>query len=134
MFKRILHFFLMALFAVIVLSACSSMQGVAQRVVVLPEKLQLLITAACVFVVGWIFAQIGMRLPWFTKLFGQYADEIAFALAGAVITLVQGWLNMIPPGWEDVGNIALTLLIAILTALQLFRFFGKMGVRSFRAS
>ncbi len=133
MFKRFLRFVLIALLAVFVLAACAPAQSVAQRVVELPEKIQLLITAACVFVVGWVFAQIGARLPWFVQLFGKYADEIAFALSGTLITLIQGWLNMIPPGWEDVGNIALTLLVAVLAALQVFRFLGKVGVKSFRA-
>lgn len=128
--KKIFRFVLL-LAAVFSLAACAP-AAVAQRVVQLPEPLQLAITAFCVFVVGWIFAQIGAALPWFVKLFGQYQDEIAFALAGAVITLLQGWLNMIPPAWEEVGTIALALVVAVLSALQVFRLLGKAGVKSFR--
>lgn len=126
--KKILVFLL----AVFVLAACAPVQGVAQKVVELPEALQAAITALCVFVVGWMFTAIGNALPWFTKLFGQYADEVAYALAGALIGLVQGWLAMIPPGWENVGNQALVLIVAVLAALQVFRLFGKAGVKSFR--
>lgn len=133
MSKKIVWFVLLALVASFVLAACTPVQGAAQQVVVLPERLQILITSLSVFVVGWIFAQIGMKLPWFTKLFGQYADEIAFALAGAIITVLQNWLNMIPPAWEEVGNLALALVIAVLTALQVFKLLGKIGVKSFRA-
>lgn len=103
-----------------------------QQFVQLPDPLQAAITALSVFVVGWIFAQIGAALPWFVKLFGQYQDEIAFALAGAVIGLVQDALNLIPPAWETVGNLALALIVAVLAALQVFRLFGKVGVKSFR--
>jgi len=98
----------------------------------LPVEIQNVIVALAVFVVGWIFAQIGARLPWFVKLFGQYQDEIAFALSGAVIGLIQTWLNLIPPAWEGVGNLALGLLVAVLAALQVFRLLGKAKVRSFR--
>jgi hypothetical protein len=98
----------------------------------LPNQLQIGIVSLCVFVVGWVFAQVGAALPWFVKLFGQYVDEIAFALSGAVIGLLQGWLALIPPGWEAVGNAALALVVAVLAALQLFRQLGKAQVKTFR--
>lgn len=99
----------------------------------LPDVLQSAIVALVVFAVGWVFAQIGTALPWFTKMFGQYADEIAFAISGAVIGLIQEWLNLIPPAWEGVGELALALFVAVLAALQVFRLVGKFGVKSFRA-
>lgn len=98
----------------------------------LPNQLQGAIVALCVFVVGWVFAQIGMRMPWFVKLFGQYADEIAMALSGALIGVFQNALNLIPPGWEAVGNAAMALIVAVLAAVGLFRVLGKAKVRSFR--
>ena len=113
------------------ITSCAPVQGFAQKVVTLPDTLQLAIQGLFVFAVGWIFAQIGARMPWFTKMFGQYADEIAFALSGAAIGLIQTWLDMIPPNWEPVGNLALALIIAVL-ALQVFRLLGKAGVKSFR--
>jgi len=131
--KRFFLFVSMLLIGLLLLAACTPMQGIAQKVVTLPDTLQNAIAALAVFVVGWVFAQIGASLPWFTKLFGQYADEIAFALSGAAIGLIQKALNMIPPAWEGVGNIALMLLIAVLAALQVFRLLGKLRVKTFRA-
>jgi len=116
-----------------VLAACAPANAVAQKVVELPGALQSGIAWLAVFAVGWLFAQIGAVLPWFTNLFGKYADEIAFALSGALIGTIQNWLNMIPPAWEEVGNIALMLVVAVLSALQVFRLFGKARVRTFRA-
>ena len=124
-------FILLAIFALI-LSACAA-PAMLQRVVELPNALVLLIEAGFVFMVGWAFAAIGQRLPWFTKLFGQYSDEIAYALSGAVIGAIQSWLNLIPPQWETVGNLALGLIVAVLAALQVFRLLGKTGMRAFRA-
>lgn len=100
--------------------------------VALPGELQAVIVSACVFVVGWVFTQIGAMLPWFTRLFGQYADEVAMALAGAVIGVIQNALNMIPPEWEAVGNAAMVLIVAVLAAIGLFRTLGKAHVKSFR--
>jgi hypothetical protein len=114
------------------LTACGvANNAMVQKVVTLPDPLQLAIQAFFVFIVGWAFAQIGARIPWFTKLFGQYADEIAFALSGAVIGIIQTWLNLIPPGWEMVGNLALALIVAVLAALQVFRLLGKARVKGF---
>lgn len=98
----------------------------------LPNELQAAIVAVCVFVVGWVFAQIGARWPWFVKAFGQYADEIAMALSGALIGAIQNALNMIPPEWEAVGNAAVVLIVAVLAAIGLFRTLGKAQIRSFR--
>lgn len=100
----------------------------------LPQPLQVAITSLAVFVVGWLFAQIGAALPWFVKLFGQYQDEIALALAAAVIGVIQNALALIPPAWEGVGNIVLMLIVAVLGALGLFRLLGKAGVKGFHAS
>jgi hypothetical protein len=66
------------------------------------------------------------------KLFGQYADEIAMALSGALIGVIQNVLNLIPPEWEGVGNAAMALIVAVLAAIGLFRSLGKAGVKSFR--
>ena len=115
---------------VLVLVACAP---IVNKVVTLPSALAQFIEAIAVLVVGWVFAQIGIRLPWFVKLFGQYADEIAFSISGALIGAVQTWFNAIPAQWESVGNLALALVVAVLTALQVFRLLGKAQVKTFRA-
>lgn len=130
--KLISHVALVIVFAFALLTACSP--SAVQTVVTLPDPLRLGIEAAAVFVVGWLFAQIGMRLPWFIRLFGQYSDEVAFALSGAVLATVQNYLNLIPAQWENAANLFLAFLVAVLTALQVFRLLGKTGVKTFRAS
>src|SRR5690349_7971462 len=102
--KLITRISLIILFA-FTLVACSP-AGI-QRVVTLPDPLRLGIEALAVFVVGWIFAQIAIRWPWFSQAFGQYADEVAFALSGAVLATIQSWLNLIPPQWEQPANLFL---------------------------
>ena len=125
--KKLLLFVLLALLLV----ACSP--AFAQTVVTLPDPLRVMIETSAVFVVGWLFVQIGVRLPWFVKMFGKYADEIAFALSGGVLATVQNYLNLIPVEWETPANLFLAFVVAILAALQVFRILGKAGAKTFRA-
>ena len=131
--KRFRSILVIGLLVLALLVACAPAAGFAQKVVTLPDPLANAIIGLCVFVVGWIFAQIGVALPWFVKLFGQYADEVAFALAGAFIASIQKLLNAIPPQWESPANAFLVFLVAVLAALQTFHLLGKAQVRSFRA-
>jgi Na+/citrate or Na+/malate symporter len=114
----------------LILTACAP---TLQSIVVLPDPLRLAIQAGAVFVVGWVFAQIGARLPWFVKLFGEWADDVAFALSGAVLAAIQTYLNLIPAQWETAVNLFLAFLVAVLTALQVFKLLGKANVKGFRA-
>jgi Na+/citrate or Na+/malate symporter len=116
--------------SMLALVACSP--AFAQKVVTLPDPLRVAIESAAVFAVGWLFAQIGMRLPWFVKLFGQYADEIAFALSGAVLATIQNYLDLIPAQWETSANLFLAFVVAVLAALSVFRLLGKAGAKTFR--
>jgi len=125
--KKLLLFVLLAF----LLAACSP--AFAQTVVTLPDPLRVMIETSAVFVVGWLFVQIGMRLPWFVKMFGKYADEIAFALSGGVLATVQNYLNLIPVEWETPANLFLAFVVAVLAALQVFRILGKAGAKTFRA-
>lgn len=113
----------------LVLTACAP---TIQKVVTLPDPLRLAIESGAVLVVGWVFVQIGKALPWFVNLFGQYQDEIAFGLAGAVVMSIQNILNAIPPQWETPANLFLAFIVAVFAALQAFRLLGKAGVKSFR--
>ena len=125
--KNLLLFVLLALLLV----ACSP--AFAQTVVTLPDPLRLGIESLAVLVVGWIFVQIGTRWPWFVKMFGEYADEIAFALSGGVLATIQNYLNLIPVEWETPANLFLAFVVAVLAALQVFRILGKAGAKTFRA-
>lgn len=127
--KLISRVALFVVFAFVFLTACSP---TIQAVVTLPDPLRLGIEAGAVFVVGWVFVQIGTRWPWFVKMFGQYADEVAFGLSGAVLATIQNYLNLIPAQWEEPANLFLAFIVAVLAALQVFRLLGKSGVKSFR--
>ena len=124
--------FLLFVLLVFLLSACASTQGVAQKVVALPEPIQLAILSAVTFLVGYVFAQIAKLFPWLANLLGQYVDEVATALAGAIVLTIQTWLNAIPPQWETVANAALMLVVAILAAIGLLKTLRKARVPGFK--
>lgn len=128
---KIKTFFILAIFA-LVLVACSPAPLTLQGLVSLPTELQQAISIAVTLVVGWLFVQIGNTLPWVREKFGQYQDEIAFAVSGVIVSTLQNLLDQIPATWSDSGNIALALIVSVLTALGVFRLLGKRGVPSFR--
>ncbi len=110
------YLFLLLVICVFLVSACSPAQGFAQKVVALPSPIQLAILSLATLVVSFVFTQIAKALPFLADFLGQYVDEVATALAGAVVMAIQSWLNAIPPEWEGVANAALALVVAILAA------------------
>ena len=93
-------------------------------------QLQVLIEGGAILVVAWLFTQLIARWPWLNDLIGQYQDEVAAAVAAAVVGLAQNALNLIPPAWEDVGTLAQALLVAVLVALSVIQVGRKVKASS----
>jgi phage-related protein len=118
--------------SVFLLSACSAANGLAQTVVELPSPIQVAILSGVTFVVGFIFTKIAEAVPFLAAFLREYVDEVSYAVAGAVVMLVQTWLNAIPPEWEGVAAAGLALVVAILAALQLAVLARKAKLPGFR--
>lgn len=103
------------------------MLALFQSLVTLPEPLHLAILAGLTFVFGLAVTAIGKSIPWLAKFLGQYVDEVAMAVSGAIVVWLNSLLAQIPPAWEGVGVIALQLIVAVLAALGLIQ-----QVRKFR--
>ena len=116
------------------LVGCAPVAGVAQRVVSLPSPLQLAILSGATFLVTWLFSAVAARIPWLAGFLGQYVDEVAAAVGGAVILAIQNYLNAVPPEWEGVANSALALLVAVLAAIGLIKTARKAKVAGFRSA
>jgi hypothetical protein len=98
-----------------------------QSVVTLPEPLVTAISAGITLLFGLVLARL-VELPvlgWLARLLGQYKDEIAFVVSGAIVTWLNGFLAQIPLAWETVGFLALQLVVAILAALGLLAQYRK---------
>jgi len=108
------------LFAFLLLGGQSA-QGVIQSVVQLPEQLQTIITGLIMAGVAWLFTQLFTAVPWLEKFLGQYVDEVGAFLSVTILGVIQDYLNLIPPNWEGVGNLALSIILEILIVVGFFK-------------
>ena len=115
---------------IVALSACSP--AFSQSVVELPSPVQLAILSLVTFLVGYVFTKIAELIPPLAEFLGQYVDEVATAVAGALVLAIQNWLGAIPPEWEGIANSELALLVAILAAIGLFKTLRRARVPGFK--
>ena len=103
-----------------------------QAFVQLPQELQALISVLVTLVVSYLLVQIANVLPWLSDYLGKYKTEIIVWLTGLIVSLIQGWLNLIPAEWEPVAVLVGQLIVAVFAVLGFFNFLAKRGVRSLR--
>jgi uncharacterized protein YacL len=101
-----------------------------QALVQLPAELQALIGVLVTFVVSFLLVQLANAWPWLAAQLGQYKNEIIVWATGVIVSLIQGWLNLVPVEWEPVAVLILQLIVAVFAVLGFFRFLAKRGVRS----
>lgn len=119
--QRFIVLFVIALTAILLLSACAPAQGFAQKVVQLPDKLQVLIAAG----VAWLLSRLlSGRVP------DEYLSEISVAITTALITVIGVLLRMIPPEFETIANAVLNLIVVLLGTVWVFRLLRKGAVRT----
>lgn len=101
----------------------------------LPPEVKALIFAVVAFIIGWIINQVALLWPWLASYLGPYKDQVVTALATAVIAWIETQLNLFPQ-YENVINVALQLLVAILAVVVLpfvtFKHLQRQGHKSFR--
>ena len=110
-----------------ILAGCASPQ-VAQFMQ-LPDATRLGITAVVIAVVGLAFAWIGGKLPWTVPFLSKYKEEISLTLAAALIGLIE---NALPSAYPEISILVVELVLAVLTAVGLFKILAKAGVKGFR--
>jgi Na+-transporting methylmalonyl-CoA/oxaloacetate decarboxylase gamma subunit len=107
--KIFTHLFLFVLVAG-VLSACAPepppapTTAVAQTLVALPDDATTLIAALVTAGVAYLLLKVNM---------GQYTQTLAAAISPIIITVIEGWLGLIPPIFDN-------LVLSILHLLVLF--------------
>jgi len=94
-----------------ILAGCASPQ-VAQFMQ-LPDATRLGITAVVIAVVGLAFAWIGGKLPWTVPFLSKYKEEISLT-------------------YPEISILVVELVLAVLTAVGLFKILAKAGVKGFR--
>jgi uncharacterized protein YacL len=103
-----------------------------QAFVQFPPELQALIGVLVTFVISFLLVQIANVIPWLSEYLGQYKQQIIVWLTGLIVSLIQGWLNLIPAQWEPVAILVGQLIVAVFAVLGFFKFLANRGVRSLR--
>ena len=101
-----------------------------QTFVQFPAELQALIAVLVTFVISYLLVQVANAWPWLGQQLGQYKQQIIVWFTGVIVSLIQGWLNLIPVEWEPVAVLACQLIVAVFAVLGFFRFLAGRGVRS----
>lgn len=112
--KKIYTYLFLFVLSTIALSACmvepapEPTQGVlapvANTLVALPDDAATLIAALVTAGLAWLLLKINL---------GQYTQVLAAAISPIIITLVEGWLGVIPPVFDN-------LVLSLLHLLVLF--------------
>lgn len=113
--KKIYTFLFLFVLSTMVLSACmvepepeptqGALAPVANGLVALPDDAATLIAALVTAAVAALF----LKLNWG----GEFAQPLAAAISPIIITLLEGWLGVIPPIFDN-------LVLSILHLLVLF--------------
>ncbi len=93
--KKILVTLLLGFLTVFMLVACAAPPALTQTLTQVPTELQTLIAALLTAGLTWLVLQIkGIDLS-------GYVPAIVAAVSPILITLLQGWLGLIPPVYDD---------------------------------
>lgn len=96
--KKFVVLLLVAFLLVGVLSACAAPATLTQTLVGVPTELQNLISALLTAALTWLLIQAGLALK--IDLTGYVAPLLAI-ISPIVITLLTGWLGLIPTVYDD---------------------------------
>ena len=96
----------------------------------LPGEIQALISVVVTLVVSFLLLQVATVWPALAKYLGAYKNEIIVWGTGLVVSLVQGWLNLVPAAWEPVAILVGQLIVAVFAVLGFFKFLANRGVKS----
>lgn len=118
--KRFIFLFLVVLTAASLFSACAPAQGVAQEVVELPQKLQVLIAAGVMWIVS---LALQGRVP------DEFLSEISAAITTALITILGVLLRLIPAEFESIANAIVNLIVVLLGTAWVFGLLRKGALR-----
>lgn len=93
-----------------------------QGLIALPDEARLLIlsliTAGVMWVLLWLSARFGVDLS-------GWANAVAAALAPIIITVIESWLQLIPPAFDNIVLTIIHLLVLLIGSLGAFFLFKR---------
>jgi|SRR5688572_8393134 len=106
-------------FVAFVLSACSPAVARLQQ---LPEDGQLLVASLLTAGVTWLLLKASEVFKIDLK---GYANAVAAALAPIVITLIESWLQLIPPIFDNIVLSIIHLVVLLVGSIGTFFLFKR---------
>jgi hypothetical protein len=107
--KIVVLLFVAVMFAT--LAACSAPAGLTQTLTVVPTELQTLIAALLTAGLTWLVLQIkAIDLS-------SYVPAVVAAISPILITLIQGWLGLIPTVYDDLVLAVIHMIVVGLGSL-----------------
>lgn len=104
--------------------------NLVQSFVGLPDELKIILLGLITSLVALALKAIGDALK--IDLSG-YVEQVATALAAVLVTLIESYLAMIPPAFDNIVATALHLIVLILGALGFFWAGKRLNVRGYRS-
>lgn len=106
-------------FMAFLLSACApSVAGLAQ----LPDEGRILIFTLVTAGVTWLLLKLSEVTG---QGLGGYANAIATAIAPILVTLIESWLNLIPPAFDNIVLTLIHLVVLLVGSIGTFFLFKR---------
>ena len=112
--KLFIRIFLLVLISLLVLTACSP---VAQGLMQLPEEGRLLVLMLITTGVTWVLLKLSLV---FKIDLSGYANVVAVALAPILVTLIESWLQVIPPIFDNLVLSIIHLIVLLVGSIGAF--------------
>lgn len=124
--KKFWRLFAVVLVLMLIVTACAP---AVQGLVALPDEARLLILAAVGAGVTWLL----LKLSEVTRIdLKGYAEPVAAALAPILIILLESWLQLIPPVFDNLVLSLIHLLVLLVGSLGAFFLLIKRKAPSIR--
>lgn len=104
---------------IFILTACSP---VSQGLMELPDEGRLLVLMLVTAVVTWLLLKAS---EFFKKDLSGYSNAIAAAIAPILITLIESWLQLIPPVFDNLVLSIIHLLVLLVGSIGAFFVFKR---------
>ena len=117
--KKALHLFVLLTVAALVLSACAP---IAQSLIALPDEASLLIVMLVTSAVAWLLLKLSTLLKFDL---GGYVQPIVAVVAPILITLIESYLQLIPPALDNVVLTVIHLIVLLVGSVGAFILFKR---------
>ena len=110
------------LFVTLLLVGCAPAVGFAAPLMQLPDEARLLILTLVTAGVTWVLLQLSVALK--IDLSG-YVQPIAAVLAPIIVTVIENYLQLIPPAFDDIVLTVIHFIVLLLGSIGTFFVFKR---------